>query len=45
MWGLLPLPLIPICPQEPWEAQEYAHRVDRSRINFSFWSDLEWQPV
>ena len=33
----MPLPPIPICPQEPWEAQEYmyAHR-DRSRVKFSF---------
>ena len=26
---------IHICTQEPWEAQEYAHR-DRSRVKFSF---------
>jgi hypothetical protein len=31
----MPLPPIPICPQEPWEAQEKAHR-DRSRVKFSF---------
>ena len=30
-----PVPPIPICPQEPWEAQEYAHR-DRSRVKLSF---------
>ena len=30
MRGRMPLPPIPICPQEPWEAQEEAHR-DRSR--------------
>jgi hypothetical protein len=35
MWGRMPLPPIHICPQEPWEAQEYAHR-DRSRVKFSF---------
>ena len=35
MWGRMPLPPIPICPQEPWEAQEEAHR-DRSRVKFSF---------
>ena len=35
MWGRMPLPPIPICPQEPWEAQEYAHR-DRSRVKFLF---------
>ena len=35
MWGRMPLPSIPICPQEPWEAQEEAHR-DRSRVKFSF---------
>ena len=35
LWGRMPLPSIPICPQEPWEAQEEAHR-DRSRVNFSF---------
>ena len=35
MWGRMPLPHIPICPQEPWEAQEYAHR-DRSRVKLSF---------
>jgi hypothetical protein len=29
------VPPIPICPQEPWEAQEYAHR-DRSRVKLSF---------
>ena len=41
MWGRMPLPPIPICPQEPWEAQEEAHR-DRSRVKFSFYvSDLE----
>ena len=34
MWGRMPLPPIPICPQEPWEAQEYAHR-DRSRVTWS----------
>ena len=33
--GRMPLPPIPICPQEPWEAQEEAHR-DRSRVKFSF---------
>ena len=31
----MPLPPIHICPQEPWEAQEYAHR-DRSRVKCSF---------
>ena len=35
MWGRMPLPPIPICPQEPWEAQEYAHR-DRIGVKFSF---------
>jgi hypothetical protein len=35
MWGRMPLPSIPNCPQEPWEAQEEAHR-DRSRVKFSF---------
>ena len=43
------LPSIPICPQEPWEAQEEAHR-DRSRVNFSFpvrwrtWSSAPHSP-
>ena len=41
MWGRMPFPSIPIssapnlCPQEPWKAQEDAHR-DRSRVKFSF---------
>jgi hypothetical protein len=35
MWGPMPLPPIHLFPQEPWEAQEYAHR-DRSRVKFSF---------
>ena len=37
MWGRMPFPLsLPTpSPQEPWEAQDYAHR-DRSRVNFSF---------
>ena len=36
MWGRMPLPpMIPICPQEPWEAQEEAHR-DRIRVKLSF---------
>jgi hypothetical protein len=37
-----------LCPQEPWEAQEEAHR-DRSRVKFSFRlscaTGLEWQPA
>ena len=33
--GTYATPPIPICPQEPWEAQEEAHR-DRSRVKFSF---------
>jgi hypothetical protein len=35
MYATLPHPYFPICPQEPWEAQEYAHR-DRSSVKFSF---------
>ena len=32
--GTYATPPIPICPQEPWEAQEFAHR-DRSRVKLS----------
>ena len=39
MWGRMPLPPIPICPQEPWEAQEKAHR-DRSRVKVAVRSRL-----
>ena len=35
-WGRVSPPSIPTCPQEePWEAQEDAHR-GRSRVKFSF---------
>ena len=47
LWGRMSPPCIPFCPQEPWEAQEDAHR-DRSRVGvgskFRFVSDLSRSP-
>ena len=45
MWGRMPLPLIPNCPQEPWEAQEEAHRDRSIGSIFRFVVHLpEWRP-
>ena len=47
MWGRMPLPPIPICPHEPWEAQLTAHTDTGPGVgsNFRFVSNLEWQPA
>jgi hypothetical protein len=39
--GLYATPPIHICPQEPWEAQEYAHRETAVGSNLRFVSHLE----
>ena len=36
MWGRVPLTTIPICPQEPWEAQEYAHTTGTGGVGSNF---------